>query len=85
MGDTPLLETGTMREGITTEKIDAHTVEVIAKDPKSAWHELGTATIPLRPFLGPAAERTKRPADQRDQEGPDYRPASRLLGRVFKY
>ena len=55
-GDSPLLETGTMREGIVVQPIDHHNVGVVATDGKLAWHEFGTMHIPPRPVLGPAAE-----------------------------
>ena len=54
--DTPLLQTGALRDSIT------HTVEsnssgvVFSNDPKAGWHEFGTARIPPRPFLGTAAD-----------------------------
>src|ERR1700752_1742880 len=52
--DTPLLETGELRDSI------GHTLEspkigwVGTNDPKAAWHEFGTSRIPARPFLGGA-------------------------------
>lgn len=55
-GDTPLLETGEMRDSID------HTVEgksgyVGSNDDKALWHELGTSRgIPPRPFLIGAAQ-----------------------------
>jgi phage gpG-like protein len=55
-GDSPLLETGEMRDSIK------HTVQgksgfVGSDDDKAVWQELGTNRgIPPRPFLGLAAE-----------------------------
>ena len=53
--NTPLLETGELRDSIE------HTVEseerghVGSNNDKAVWHELGTSRIPARPFLLPAA------------------------------
>lgn len=69
MGDTPLLETGAMRAGIKVQSISQHEVDVAATDPKSAWHELGTSRIPPRPFMGPAAENTKREQQAEIEKG----------------
>jgi hypothetical protein len=56
-GDSPLLETGEMRDSIASRAeptaIGAEG-EVYSGSPKAVWHELGTDRIPPRPFLGPA-------------------------------
>lgn len=52
--DEPLLRSGEMRESIhhEVEALEA----IIGSDSDIAfWQETGTATIPARPFLGPAA------------------------------
>lgn len=59
-GDSPLLETGAMRDsiGYTVEPIrDGYLITVGARDAKAVHHEFGTAKIPPRPFLAPAAAR----------------------------
>jgi HK97 gp10 family phage protein len=53
-GDTPLLETGEMRDSIH------HTVMgsagyVGSDNDKALWHEFGTSKVPPRPFLSGAA------------------------------
>lgn len=57
-GDTPLLETGAMRDSIE-HQVDANGEEayVGSNDPKAVWQELGTRTIPARSFLMGAAMR----------------------------
>lgn len=60
LGDTPLLETGELRDSIT------HTVRqgeayVGSNNDKAVWHEYGTSKVPPRPFLMPAAVRMERP------------------------
>lgn len=55
--DTPLLETGKMRDSVeftVAHKMGAvgdAEVQIGSNDPKAKWHELGTARIPPRPFL----------------------------------
>ncbi|KAA0686006.1 hypothetical protein DTW90_34535 [Neorhizobium sp. P12A] len=56
-GDTPLLETGEMRDSIGTV-IQEHEAYVGSDDDKAVWQELGTSRgIPPRSFLGGAAAR----------------------------
>lgn len=56
-GDTPLLETGEMRDSIGTVILD-HEAHVGSNDDKAVWQELGTSRgIPPRSFLGGAAVR----------------------------
>lgn len=55
-GDSPLLETGELRESIHHIVIDAPggqggEVYVGSDNDKALWHELGTVHIPPRPFL----------------------------------
>jgi len=52
-GDSPLLETGELRDSIKWNS-DAHEAYVGTDNPKGVYHELGTVTIPARPFLGAA-------------------------------
>jgi phage gpG-like protein len=54
-GDSPLLETGALRDSIGHTVIGNHRCEVGSNDPKAEYHELGTATIPPRSFLVSAA------------------------------
>jgi phage gpG-like protein len=55
-GDSPLLETGAMRDSIHSV-IEGHTAVVASDDPKAAWHEFGTVKMPARSFLGEPARR----------------------------
>lgn len=60
-GDTPLLETGEMRDSIEISvSADGHTASVGSNNPKAVWHELGTVHIPARSFLMGAALRTEQ-------------------------
>lgn len=59
-GDTPLLETGEMRDSIGLI-VEGHEAHVGSNDDKAVWQELGTVHIPPRSFLGGAAVR-KSPA-----------------------
>jgi phage gpG-like protein len=51
--DTPLLETGEMRDSIRHE-VDPIMLEVVvgSNDKRALWQELGTSRIPPRSFLG---------------------------------
>jgi phage gpG-like protein len=62
-GDTPLLETGDMRDsiGYFVSGDEAH---IGSNDDKAVWQELGTVHIPARSFLGGAAVR--KSAEVRD-------------------
>ncbi len=52
-GDSPLLETGEMRDSI--EHVSDHEEAVVgSNNDKALWHELGTKKIPPRSFLGEA-------------------------------
>ena len=54
-GDSPLLETGEMRDSIE-HKVEGHSGFVGSNDDKAVWQELGTSRgIPPRSFLGLAA------------------------------
>jgi len=56
-GDTPLLESGEMRDSIGTV-VSGHEAHVGSDDDKAVWQELGTSRgIPPRSFLGGAAVR----------------------------
>lgn len=55
-GDTPLLETGEMRDSIGHHVDGARAVEIGSNNDKAVWHELGTEHIPARPFLMGALE-----------------------------
>jgi phage gpG-like protein len=59
-GDTPLLETGELRDSVE-HVVGREGTEVVGyvgtNDPIAKYHELGTRTIPPRSFLGEAAMR----------------------------
>jgi hypothetical protein len=59
-GDSPLLETGELKESIE-HTVGRESGEVVGyvgtNDPVAKYHELGTRTIPPRSFLGEAAMR----------------------------
>jgi len=57
--NTPLLETGEMRESIRAV-VDPEGLELAvgSNNAKAVWHELGTEKIPPRPFLSTAAHAT---------------------------
>lgn len=55
-GNTPLLETGEMRDSIEHNS-DEHEAYVGTNDKKAIWQEFGTSRgIPPRPFIGGAAD-----------------------------
>lgn len=62
--DTPLLETGEMRESIQHEVngniIPGLRVYIGSDNMKAVWHEFGTSRIPARPFLRGALDHTIR-------------------------
>lgn len=60
-GDTPLLETGEMRDSIE-HYVEGKSGFVGSNDDKAVWQELGTSRIPPRSFLGGAAARKGREA-----------------------
>lgn len=51
-GDSPLLETGALRDSYGATMVDRETIEVGSDDPKAQWHEFGTSRMPPRPVLG---------------------------------
>jgi len=55
-GDTPLVETGALRNSYLYTVVDHETVDVGSDDPKAIWHEFGTGHVPPRPVLLPAAQ-----------------------------
>lgn len=66
-GDTPLLETGEMRDSIGSVVIN-HEAHIGSNNDKAVWQELGTSRgIPPRSFLGGAAVR--KSGDVRDAIG----------------
>jgi phage gpG-like protein len=58
-GDSPLLETGAMRDSITwnSKGLEGH---VGSNLDRAVWMELGTARVPPRPFLASAAQRIEK-------------------------
>lgn len=56
--DEPLLRTGDLRDSIQSEVKVLEGI-VGSKDPVATYQEFGTATIPPRPFIGPAAFENK--------------------------
>jgi phage gpG-like protein len=56
----PLLRTGEMERSIE-HKVEGRTVHIGSDNDKALWHELGTRTIPPRPFLsGAMAQKEKQ-------------------------
>ena len=53
-GDSPLLETGEMRDSIE-HNADHKEAHIGSDNDKAVWHELGTSTVPARSFLVGAA------------------------------
>lgn len=54
--DTPLLETGELRDSIEHRVVSHDEAHVGSNNPKAVWQELGTSKgIPPRSFLGSAA------------------------------
>jgi HK97 gp10 family phage protein len=61
--DTPLLETGEMRDSIE-HTVGHDEARIGSNNDKALWHELGTSRIPPRPFLmGAAKAKEKEVAD----------------------
>lgn len=58
--DTPLLETGGLRNSIQHGIVDHNTVEVGSNDQKAVWHELGTTKAPPRSFLVSSAQAVEK-------------------------
>lgn len=62
--DTPLLQTGELRNSIEWQLSSKHSVDVGSNNPKAKWHELGTKTIPPRSFLVMAAQTRKKDVEE---------------------
>jgi phage gpG-like protein len=90
-GDTPLLETGELRDSIQ-HVVGREGTEVVGyvgtNDPIAKYHELGTRTIPPRSFLGEAAMRKEHKIHEMmertiaatlDRGGPHYRELRELF------
>jgi len=58
-GNTPLLETGELRDSIEHRVISHNHVAIGTNDPKAIFHEFGTSRIPPRPFLWGAWEHSQ--------------------------
>lgn len=57
--DTPLLETGEMRDSIE-HKVNGSEAYIGSDNDKAVWQELGTAKIPARSFLVGAAQHKEK-------------------------
>jgi phage gpG-like protein len=90
-GDTPLLETGELRDSIQ-HIVGREGTEVVGyvgtNNPIAKYHELGTRTIPPRSFLGEAAMRQEHKIHKMmertiaatfDRGGPHYRELRELF------
>jgi phage gpG-like protein len=90
-GDTPLLETGELRDSIQ-HVVGREGTEVVGyvgtNDSVGKYHELGTRTIPPRSFLGEAAMRKEHKIHEMmertiaatfDRGGPHYRELRELF------
>jgi len=58
-GDTPLLETGELKQSYR-KKIHKRGFEVGSNNDKAVWHEYGTVDIPSRPVLRPENKRLQK-------------------------
>ena len=54
-GDTPLLETGEMRDSIEHQVVSDKEAQIGSASDIAGYQEFGTSRIPARPFLGGAA------------------------------
>jgi HK97 gp10 family phage protein len=63
-GNTPLLETGELRDSIGHTVISHDHVAIGSTDPKAIFHEFGTSRIPPRPFLWTAWEHEQREVEK---------------------
>lgn len=61
-GDTPLLETGELRDSIGHVIVSSEEAEVGSDSPKAEWHELGTPSIPPRSFIAETGRRHEEEA-----------------------
>jgi phage gpG-like protein len=57
--DTPLLETGELRDSITHSS-SPEVAHIGTNNPKGIWHELGTSRVPPRPFLSTALKNKEK-------------------------
>jgi phage gpG-like protein len=57
--DEPLLREGDLRDSISHE-VDGLEAVIGSTSDVAVWQELGTSSIPPRPFLGPAALRNEK-------------------------
>jgi HK97 gp10 family phage protein len=55
----PLLRTGELRDSIEWKVVSQVEAHVGSNNQKAVWQELGTRTIPPRPFLGPAVHQNE--------------------------
>jgi phage gpG-like protein len=90
-GDSPLLETGELRDSIhhVSGREGGQAVGYVGtNDPVAKYHELGTRTIPPRSFLGEAAMRQEHKIHRMmertiaatfDRGGPRYRELRELF------
>ena len=63
--DEPLLRDGTLRESIEHKVVSAHEAQIGSDLDVAVYQELGTSTIPPRPFLsGAAAAKGQEVADK---------------------
>lgn len=61
-GDTPLLESGGLRESIHHTLISSEEAEIGSDDPIAEYQELGTPSIPPRSFLAETGRRHEEEA-----------------------
>lgn len=63
-GDTPLLETGELRDSYHHTLVSSEEAEIGSNDPKAEWQELGTPSIPPRSVLAETGRRHEEEAVQ---------------------
>jgi HK97 gp10 family phage protein len=84
-GDSPLLETGELRDSITHSSSPTE-ARVGSNLDRAVWHELGTRTVPPRPFLSTALRNKEKVITRAVGEViKDYLMAGRMEADLFSF